>query len=112
MRQLLGRPLAQSGIKTCDLTGLFLWRRERLSESEGFGRRSTFPEQTQSVDGFLDGWDVSCRNPPQGENRAFHRFEPLLSLVERANVRAAIHELLQRLERFPHRHVDRHPVIV
>src|SRR5689334_13399611 len=68
-------------------------------------------QMTKAVESFGDSRDVSGRNPPQNLDRALDRFEPLLSVAKRTGVSASVDELLQRLERFPHGHVDRHAFV-
>src|SRR5204863_4290385 len=51
-------------------------------------------------------------DPPESEDWPFDWLEPLFPIAKRSDVRTAIHELLQRVERFPDRHVDGHALVV
>src|SRR4029077_12367857 len=56
---------------------------------------------------YLPGWE-----PPQRQDRAPDRLKPLVSAAEGEDMVALVDELLQRLERLPHRQVDRHEAVV
>jgi hypothetical protein len=65
----------------------------------------------ETVQRFGDGRDLAGWDPPQGEDWCFDRLEPFLSVAKRPDVRALVDVLLERIERLPHRHVDRHALV-
>src|SRR6266511_3953053 len=68
-------------------------------------------EMLQAIQGLGDCRDVSERDPPQDEDGALDRFEPLLPIAKWPNVCAPVDELLERFEGFPHGHVDGHALV-
>src|SRR4051812_38267816 len=75
-------------------------------------RRTVLLQVLQTLPRLADGWNVSHWNPPQHEDRALDRLEPLLAVAQWPDVRASIDELLQRGKRLPHGHVDGHALVV
>src|SRR5206468_1801931 len=51
-------------------------------------------------------------DPPESEDWPFDWLEPLFPIAKRSDVCAAIHELLQRVERLPDRQVDGHALVL
>src|SRR5262245_47677129 len=101
-------PLAEGCVETGHILPLAVRRGKWHAECERFGTRAVVSEVVEAVLRLSDGGNVSSRHPPQGQNRFVERLEPLFAIAKRSHVCAAVDELLQRLQRLPHRHVDRH----
>src|SRR5437016_4353275 len=74
-------------------------------------RRPTLLEMLETRLRLLDGRYVSRGNPPQHEDGPFDGLEPLLPVAQCSDVRALVDKLLQRFERLPYGHVDRHALV-
>jgi len=103
---------AIAGHDARDITSLFIRSRKRRSESKRERSRSAVLEVLEALLCLTDRWNVFRRDPPEREDRTLNRVEPLLSVAKQPDVRAAVDELLQCFERFPHRHVDGHELVL
>src|SRR5918992_5051255 len=104
-------PVAERRIETCGIPEVARWR-EWHPEGERLGCGTTFLEEPKTVLRFCDGWNVSGGNPPEHQDGPLEALEPLLSVTQHADVTALVHELLERFERLPHRHVDRYALVL
>src|SRR5262249_15461619 len=89
-----------------------IWRRISLAEREGLGMRPVAAQQLQPRDRLLDARAMPARDPPQHEDRLADLLEPLTPAAQDLGMRAAVHELAQRVRVLPHRHVNKHVLVV
>ena len=66
----------------------------------------------QSRFAFFWSWDMSHGNPPQRIVWTVELLEPAFAITQDSAMRALIGILAQRLDTFPHRHIDNDKVIV
>src|SRR5688572_14156200 len=82
-----------------------------LPEREGQRRGTMHLEVLETFQRFNDRGNVAGGNPPEDQDGTLDGLEPLLPVAQALDVITAVHELLERLERIPDRHVDGHPVV-
>src|SRR5262249_50403147 len=76
------------------------------------GRWAVLVEIRKPLLRLVNRWPVTGGEPPQREGRTLKLGEPLVSVPQDLDVRAAVHVFPQMLETLPHRQIEEEPIIV
>src|SRR5262249_5088465 len=87
-------------------------RRVDLAEREGLGVWPLAAQELQPRNRLLDAGAMPTWHPPQHEDHLADLLEPLAAAAQDVSMGAAVHELAQRVGVLPHRHVDKHILVL
>src|SRR5215831_1607722 len=87
-------------------------RRVDLAEREGLGMWPLVAQQLQPRNRLLDTGAMPTWHPPQHEDRLADLLEPLAAAAQDVSMGAAVHELAERVGVLPHRHIDKHILVL